>query len=107
MYVIGVSDWNFIKIVNRPLIMTELKVELVITSLKYEADLNDATIIRDLDEAKDILKEIQGNVKNIEFKNNSVLGEIYDKENKFDKEEYVKKLKIYELNLVLIEDGRD
>jgi hypothetical protein len=68
-----------------------------IRDIEYDAPLDKATIINDYDRAEELLKEIKSNVENINFSNNSIIGEILDRENSFDKVDYSKELKIYEL----------
>ena len=97
MYVIGINDFYFIKITHKNTLYNGRKLWCEIANLEYNAPLDKATIINDYDKAEELLKEIQDNVENIKFSNNSVIGEILDREHSFDKVAYSKELKIYEL----------
>lgn len=96
MYVIGRSENDFITIYNGVL-YDGRKLYNEIKTVEYKASLKEATIISDYDRAKDILKEIQGNVESINFFNASIIGEILDRKHSFDKIGYSKELRIYEL----------
>jgi hypothetical protein len=65
-----------------------------VNGLEYEAPLDEATIVKDYDEAERLLGEIQENVENINFSNNNIIADILDKEHSFDKVSYSKELKI-------------
>ncbi|MBR5796323.1 MAG: hypothetical protein IKY26_09285 [Erysipelotrichaceae bacterium] len=96
MYIIGNNIFNFIKITNNSMICgCEIYTE--VAKVEYSVPLHDSTIIYNRDDARKILKEIIERVKEIEFKNYSIIGELIDKNGSFDKTEFSKELKIYEL----------
>lgn len=97
MYVIGKSDYDFIKITRTDTMYDGQKIWYEIKNIEYETPLDKATIIPDYEKAVDLLKEIQDNAKAITFSNHSVIGQILDKESFFDKTSYSKELKIFEL----------
>jgi len=98
MYVIGSSDYNFISFKRDTLYDRQYKkIEHEAVSVEYETPLHRSTIIANREDAEKILNEIRDRVDLIEFQNDSILGEILDRENSFDKGEFVKGLKIYEL----------
>lgn len=104
MYVIGRNDFEFIKITYIETLYDGRKVWREVKNLEYEVPLDKATIINNYDKAEELLKEIQGNVKNINFSNNNIIADILDKEHSFDKVCYSKELKIYELMPVVVNE---
>lgn len=103
VYAIGKSDYNFIKIANTATMYDGQKMRSEIISIEYKVPLNEATIISDYEKAERLIEEIQGNVENIKFANNSIIGEILDREKSFDKIAYSKELQIYELIPIAVE----
>ena len=96
MYAIGVNEWDFVNIKSRTMMTWEScktwnEVERVI----YECNLAKATIFPDYELATKIVEEIKARKDEIEFENDSIIGQILDKEHGevFD----VDKLKVYEL----------
>lgn len=95
-YVIGANELDFIKITNN-LLYDGRRMWNEVKSVEYEIPLDEATIIKNYDEAKRVIEDIQNNTENIKFFNHSIIGEILDREHSFDKVSYSKELKIYEL----------
>lgn len=102
MYVIGRTDYDFIKVARTDAMYDGHELWNEVHKVEYEANLANATIIPDLEVAKQLIEDIQSNVEYIEFTNNSVVGEILDKES-FDKVSYSKQLKLYEVVPRLVE----
>ena len=97
MYVLGKSDYDFIKITRNNTLYDGHNLWNEVRSLEYGAPLYQATITPNYEDAQKLLEEIQNNVEKIKFANDNIIGEIIDKENSFDKVAYAKELKIYEL----------
>lgn len=97
MYVIGRSDFDFIKIANSETVYDGRNIWSEVRQVWYNTPLDHATIILNCDVAEKVLKEIQDNIENIVFTNNSIIGEILDRETSFDKTAYSGELKIFEL----------
>ena len=102
MYVIGKSDYEFIKISHSAPMYDGRKTWNEIQQIECEAPLSNATIIGDYEHAEEILNAIRFNIENIDVVNYSVIGEILDREKNFDKIAYSKELKIYELVPMLV-----
>lgn len=106
MYLIGINDFDFIKITHQSTMCDGKHIWNEVRNLEYETPLHEATIIPNYESAEKLLKEIQDNVEKIKVSNNNIIGEILDKDNGFDKTKYVKELKIYELIPTLVDkDG--
>lgn len=103
MYVLGRNDYDFIKVTYSATLYDGQKIWNEVRNLEYETPLHKATIIPNYEDAEKLLEEIQSNVENIKFTNNSIIGEILDKEHSFDKNNYTKELKIYELMPVVVD----
>lgn len=95
MYVIGRSDYDFIKVVHG-VAYDGQGISMMIESVEYNLPSGEVTIFPDYETAKDAIKIIQENAEDIKFTNSSIVGEILDRES-FDKIAYSKELKIYEL----------
>lgn len=104
MYVIGISEFNFIKIVDRTTMCDGRSLWSELRTLEYEAPLHQATILPNYEDAEKLLNEIQNNVEKIKFRNNNIIGEILDKQNSFDKVAYSKSLEVYELMPVKVKE---
>lgn len=102
MYVIGRGEYDLIKIVDAEIYGVD-SIETKVFGVNYEADMNEATIITDYDRAKKLRTEIQENVDEISFKNASILFNILENET-FDKSEYVKELKIFQLTVLEVQE---
>lgn len=102
-YVIGKSKCNFIQIKLRSMLDYMYNIYDEIDKVVYDCNLEEATIINDYDEAKEILDEIQSRIAEIDFDNISIIGQIIDNEKEFNKVEYAKKLKIFKLVPTLVE----
>lgn len=102
MYAIGITDYDFIKVVRSDTLYDGLKIWSEVRDVEYGANLAESTVFVDLEVAEKILQEIQSNVEEIQFSNNDVIGEVIDKES-FDKVAYSRELKIYELVPTLVE----
>lgn len=107
MYVIGKSEYELIKISKNDVMCDGKNLWTEIKCVEYNTSLLDATIINCYDKAVDILNEIQENVNDIRFTNYSIIDNIIDKENSFDKIEYSKQLKIFELIPTLVETKKE
>lgn len=103
-YVIGKTDYNFIQIKFCTMWDGGGTLWNEIEKVSYDCFIEEASIIKGYDNAKEILSEIQDRISEIDFSNISILGEIIDKEKGFDKDDYAKKLKIFELVPTLVED---
>lgn len=103
-YVIGVTDYEFIQIKSELMWDGRKNFWTAVKNVLYDCFFEDATIINDYDKANEVLSEIQNRVSEIDFSNISILGQMIDEENNFDKAEYAKKLKIFELVPTLVED---
>lgn len=84
MYVIGRSKGDYIRLVNSK-------------GIEYSHSINLASIFTSLEKAELMIGYIKENIDSLYFANATILGNIIDKEKKFDKVTYVNKLKIYEL----------
>ena len=102
-YVIGKTDYNFIQIKFSTMWDGMSKLWDEIDRVRYDCSLEEATVINGCNEAKEILSEIQNRISEIDFDNISIIGQIIDNEEKFNKVEYAKKLKIFELVPTLVE----
>lgn len=63
----------------------------------YDCFEEDATIFRSLDKVQETFNEIQNGIDEIDFENITILGNLIDKDEGFDKVDYAQQLKIYEL----------
>lgn len=97
MFVIGYNEYQFISITRDDTMYDGKNLWKKIKKLEYESPLNEATIFTDYEAAVCSLKEIRDNANEITFSNNRVIGEILDKKSNFDKVQYSKGLRIYEL----------
>lgn len=97
MYVIGRNDFDFIKVTNSETFYDGRSIWSKVREVEYNSPLSKATIIPDYEVAEKLIKEVQDNVGNISFRNNSIIGEILDREASFDKVVYSSELKIFEL----------
>lgn len=102
MYVIGTSPYDLIEIKMDQFISNlfdrtkHSEITHKVVHIYYGAQSQlEATIIKDIDSAKEILAKIKSNYDNIKFENSNIIGQILDREEgfKFD----TSKLKIYEL----------
>lgn len=92
MYVIGVSEYDFIDVKSK-ILTNYCKIWQEVEKVVYECDLNEATFFPDYESAVEILNEIQERKSEILFQNQSIIGEILDRGKEFD----VGKLKVYRL----------
>lgn len=92
MYVIGVSEYDFIDVKSK-ILTNYCKIWQEVEKVVYEYDLNEATFFPDYESAVKILNEIQERKSEIQFQNKSIIGEILDRGKEFD----VAKLKVYRL----------
>ncbi len=92
MYVIGVSEYDFIDVKSK-ILTNYCKIWQEVEKVVYECDLNEATFFPDYEFAVKILNEIQERKSEILFQNQSIIGEILDRGKEFD----VDKLKVYRL----------
>ena len=92
MYVIGVSEYDFIDVKSK-ILTNYCKIWQEVEKVVYECDLNEATFFPDYESAVEILNEIQERKSEILFQNQSIIGEILDRGKEFD----VDKLKVYRL----------
>lgn len=92
MYVIGVSEYDFIDVKSK-ILTNYCKIWKEIEKVEYECDLKEATFFPDYESAVKILNEIQERKSEIQFQNKSIIGEILDRGKEFD----VAKLKVYRL----------
>lgn len=96
MYVIGVNEWDFVNIKSRTMMTWQsYKTWNEVEKVTYECNLTKATILPDYELAVKIVEEIKTRKDEIEFENDSIIGQILDKEhgNEFN----VDALKVYEL----------
>lgn len=89
MYVIGISEYSFIKIKTKMMMDCSIKID----TIEYECDLEKSTLLPSYEVAFKALNEIQERESEIRFRNESILGEILDIGKEFD----VGKLRIYSL----------
>lgn len=95
MYVIGRSPDDLIRIEN--VTMYDGKdISVRIRTIFYNVMNEKSTIISDYELAESLLEEIQRYYDHISFFNDSLLANIIEKDS-FEKEAYVKELKIYKL----------
>lgn len=96
MYVIGLNEWNFLKIKLRTMMPWEAcKTWNEIVKVYYECDLNTASVLPNYEDAENLLEKIK-NIKNENiFENNNIIGQIVDEKN--GNRIKVDELKIYEL----------
>ena len=92
MYVIGVSEFDFIDVTSK-ILTNYCQIWQKIEKVEYECDLKKATFFPDYESAVKILNEIQERKSEILFQNQSIIGEILDRGKEFD----VGKLKVYKL----------
>ena len=107
MYVIGVNDYSFINIIREEVLWDGKDTWSEIKVIGYDYLLDGAKIFGSYEHASGVLEKIKNNVEAIRFQNASLIGDLIDKDNSFDKLSYVKELKIYELVPVLFNDGND
>lgn len=94
MYVIGVSEYDFINIITKIMINQNFsKYKKLVEKVEYEYNLNEATFFSDYKSAVEILNEIHERKSEITFQNKNIIGEILDRGKEFD----VGKLKVYRL----------
>lgn len=92
MYVIGTSEIDFISMRTIP-IMDCFRIYDEINKIIYECNLNKATTFPDYETAIKIINEIKDRKDEIWFENDSIIGNILDRGNKFN----VENLKVYQL----------
>ena len=92
MYVIGVSEYDFIDVKSK-ILTNYCKIWQEVEKVVYECDLNEVIFFHDYESAVKILNEIQERKSEIQFQNKSIIGEILDRGKEFD----VGKLKVYRL----------
>lgn len=97
MYVIGRNDFEFIRIRYTKPMYDGHEIWTEIATIEYNTSLNEATIIPDHNDAKELLKRIKEKCESIKFENADIIGEILDKKHRFDKLKYISELKIYVL----------
>lgn len=107
MYVIGVSDWRFIKIVKTSVLYDGKDTWAEVNSVGYDTSLDQTTIFADIEKAKETLEYIKSNAANIQFTNSNFVAQVLDEDAGFDKTVYAKELKLSELVPVLADDGND
>lgn len=94
MYVIGLNEWNFLKIKLRTMMSWEECLDEIV-KVYYECDLTTASVLPNYEDAENLLEKIK-NIKNENiFENNSIIGQIIDEKN--GNRIRVDELKIYEL----------
>lgn len=92
MYVIGVSECDFINVKSKMMMdCTNFWDEIV--KVEYECDLKKATFFQNYESVVKTLNEIQERKGKIRFQNESIIGDILDRGKEFD----VGKLKVYRL----------
>ena len=97
MYVIGKNDYTFVKIKFETIWDGYGRVWNKVAKVFYDCFEEDATIFRSLDKVQETFNEIQNGIDEIDFENITILGNLIDKDEGFDKVDYAKQLKIYEL----------
>ena len=96
MYVIGLNEWNFLKIKLRTMMLWETcKTWNELEKIHYECDLNTATVLPNYKNVENLLEEIKNRKNEIVFENNNIIGQIIDRKNGYRIN--VDELKIYEL----------
>lgn len=96
MYVIGINEWDFLNIETRTLTRLEsYNIWCEVKKVTYKCNLSKATIFPDYESTVKTVEEIKKRKSEIEFKNDSIIGQIIDEEK--GKEFDVEALKIYEL----------
>jgi hypothetical protein len=96
MYIIGISDWNFISIEQETMLQWDSnKLWNEINKVTYNCNLNKAKMFPDYETADKIREEIIERKDEIAFVNDNVVGAILDEKN--EKQFNVDKLRIYEL----------
>lgn len=96
MYVIGLNEWDFIKVELKTMMIWETcKICNEVKKVTYECNLTKATIFPDYELATKIVEAIKTRKDEIQFENDNIIGQILDKEH--GKEFDVDKLKVYEL----------
>lgn len=104
MYVIGKTNRNLIRIKFRSMLDDMYNIYDEIYHVVYDCSLEEATIVNDYDEAKQLLDEIQSRVGEINFSNISIVGQVIDEREGFNKVDYAKELKIFKLVPTLVKD---
>lgn len=104
MYVIGKTNKNFIRIKMRSMLDDMYNIYDEIYHVVYDCRLEEATIVDDYDEAKQILDEIQNRIDEIDFSNICFVGQLIDEEDGFNKVDYANELKIFQLIPTLVND---
>ena len=113
MFVIGINEFEFLKVTRKVRLydyeissgVTQTKKESVeVAKVKYDADLDEASMFKNYEDAKATVKEIQDNIENIKFENQNDLLNILDENDGFNKKKYSKQLKIYELEPVFVSE---
>lgn len=94
MYVIGLTEYNFVKIKIEQRYSLE-RIEPVVMAVLYDMNLEEATLFYDYNKADGILNQIRERKDEISFSNCSVCGQILDKHNGYKLN--VNDLKIFEL----------
>ena len=96
MYVIGVNECDFVNIRSRTMIKQgTCKVWSEVERVIYGCSLSRAKIFPNYDTAAEIVNEIKSRKDEIKFENDSIIGQILDKEH--EREFDVDALKVYEL----------
>lgn len=96
MYVIGISENDFIKIYSNP-IYKYSSISTCIDMVEYNTILTQATFFPSHESASDMLTFIKDNVGDLKFENKNLLDGIIEKKS-FDRYKYVTQLKIFRLN---------
>lgn len=105
MYVIGKNENEFIGNVLRDTMMDEChNLYSKIRFLEYNCFLQNAEIYLNYKDAEEELQEFKEYGRSISVRNNDLFGNIIDEKNDFDKEEYFKQLRIFELKPILVKD---
>lgn len=104
MYVIGKTNKNFIRIKMRSMLDDMYNIYNEICRVVYNCDVENATLINDYDEAKEILDEIRTRIDEINFYNINIVDQVVDEENGFNKVDYAKELKIFQLIPTCVKD---
>lgn len=105
-YIIGESKSGFIQIKSAFMCDVDGEIWNGVHKVLHGCNIEEATIIYSYDKAKSVLSEIQNRTSNIDFEYASVIDQILDEGENFDKFDFVKKLKIYSLVATLVEDKK-
>lgn len=92
MYVIGTSQTDFIKIKSNT-IMGYCNIWFEIEHVTYGCSMPKASVFTDYERAIKVVEEIKNRKDEIRFENDSIIGEILDREKDFD----VDRLNVYRL----------